>query len=83
MHYLVPKSSRLDDDEEMKHCCNALSAKACVPTNGVAVGSAVVGEVFEHDPEEGSLLTIPDAASLEREDGLALAVEAVVRASGR
>jgi len=51
MRCLVPKSSRLDDYEEMKHCCNVLSARAYVPTNGAAVGSAVLGEESEHDLE--------------------------------
>lgn len=83
MRCLVPRSSRLDDDEEMKHCCNVPSARAYAPTIGASAGSAVLGEDSGHDPEQGSLLTVLGAASLEREDDLALAAEAVVRASGR
>lgn len=48
MRCSVLKSSRLDDDAEMKHCCNVLSAKACVLTNGGAAGSAVLYEVSGH-----------------------------------
>lgn len=51
MRCLVPKSSRRDDYEGMRHCCNVLSARACVPTNVVPVGSAVLGEESEHDLE--------------------------------
>lgn len=53
MRCLEPKSrGRPVDDEETKHYCSVLSARACGPANGKVVGFAVLGEVeSEHDLE--------------------------------
>lgn len=45
MRCLAPKSrGRPVDDEETKHCCSVLSARAYGPANVTAVGLAVLGE---------------------------------------